>query len=229
MGGEGVNWVGKAPFTGNRHIFQNLGEGTYFHSGYMAIRQAIAANVNITYKILFNDAVAMTGGQPVDGVISVPAIASQVHAEGIRRGSLPCLDKIRVEAGLLFYPYDMTEENSVWEVGLDWALSKKGADYRGREAAMALKGKEKVKVMGLVADHDDALEGEETLLMNGQEVGVVNSPVYSHRMGKSLSLIHVTPEAAKPGTKLQVKGNISCGATVASIPFYDPEKTRTHG
>lgn len=94
---------------------------------------------------------------------------------------------------------------------------------------MALRGKEKVKVMGLVADHDDALEGDETLLMNGQEVGVVNSPVYSHRMGKSLSLVHVTPEAAAPGTKLQVKGNISCGATVASIPFYDPEKTRTHG
>ncbi len=85
MGGEGVNWVGKSRFTGNRHIFQNLGEGTYFHSGYMAIRQAIAANVNITYKILFNDAVAMTGGQPVDGVISVPAIANQVRAEGAKK------------------------------------------------------------------------------------------------------------------------------------------------
>lgn len=85
MGGEGVNWVGKSRFTGNHHIFQNLGEGTYFHSGYMAIRQAIAANINITYKILFNDAVAMTGGQPVDGAISVPAIANQVHSEGVKR------------------------------------------------------------------------------------------------------------------------------------------------
>ena len=80
MGGEGVNWVGKSRFTGNRHIFQNLGEGTYFHSGYMAIRQAQAAGTNITYKILFNDAVAMTGGQPVDGTISVPAIAYQVRS-----------------------------------------------------------------------------------------------------------------------------------------------------
>jgi indolepyruvate ferredoxin oxidoreductase len=85
MGGEGVNWVGKSRFIGNQHIFQNLGEGTYFHSGYMAIRQAQAAKTNITYKILFNDAVAMTGGQPVDGVISVPAIANQVRSEGISR------------------------------------------------------------------------------------------------------------------------------------------------
>ncbi len=85
MGGEGVNWVGKSRFTGNGHIFQNLGEGTYFHSGYMAIRQALAANTNITYKILFNDAVAMTGGQPVDGTISVPAIANQVRSEGVKR------------------------------------------------------------------------------------------------------------------------------------------------
>jgi len=85
MGGEGVNWVGKSRFIGNRHIFQNLGEGTYFHSGYMAIRQAQAAGTNITYKILFNDAVAMTGGQPVDGVITVPAIANQVRSEGVQR------------------------------------------------------------------------------------------------------------------------------------------------
>ena len=112
MGGEGVNWVGKSRFTGNRHIFQNLGEGTYFHSGYMAIRQAIAANVNITYKILFNDAVAMTGGQPVDGVISVPAIASQVHAEGARKVVVVSdepekyLDKTSFPADTQFYHRD---------------------------------------------------------------------------------------------------------------------------
>ncbi len=85
MGGEGVNWIGKSRYTGNPHVFQNLGEGTYFHSGSMAIRQAIAAGINITYKILFNDAVAMTGGQPVDGQITVPMIANQVTAEGVRR------------------------------------------------------------------------------------------------------------------------------------------------
>ena len=85
MGGEGANWIGEAPFSNRPHVFQNLGDGTYNHSGYMAIRAAIAAGVNITYKILFNDAVAMTGGQPNDGGLTVPQIARQVAAEGARR------------------------------------------------------------------------------------------------------------------------------------------------
>ena len=85
MGGEGVPWVAASKFTGNRHMFQNLGEGTWYHSGSLAIRQAVAAGTNITYKILFNDAVAMTGGQPVDGPVSVAGIAQTCRAEGVGR------------------------------------------------------------------------------------------------------------------------------------------------
>ncbi|KGF71221.1 pyruvate ferredoxin oxidoreductase, partial [Hoeflea sp. BAL378] len=88
MGGEGVNWAASSRFTGKGHIFQNLGEGTWYHSGSMAIRQAIAAKANITYKILYNDAVAMTGGQPVDGPVSVQAIAHICRAEGVERIAL---------------------------------------------------------------------------------------------------------------------------------------------
>ncbi len=82
MGGEGVPWVAASRFVAEPHVFQNLGDGTYYHSGYLAVRQAIAAKANITYKILYNDAVAMTGGQPVDGGLSVPQIVQQVLSEG---------------------------------------------------------------------------------------------------------------------------------------------------
>ena len=85
MGGEGANWVGEAPFSKRSHIFQNLGDGTYNHSGILAIRYAIAAQTTMTYKILFNDAVAMTGGQHHEGGLSVDQIARQVAAEGVKR------------------------------------------------------------------------------------------------------------------------------------------------
>src|SRR3979409_1910651 len=84
MGGEGANWIGEAPFSKRGHVFQNLGDGTYNHSGYMAIRAVIASGVNITYKILYNDAVAMTGGQKNDGGLDVPVVARQVAAEGAK-------------------------------------------------------------------------------------------------------------------------------------------------
>ncbi len=102
MGGEGMNWLGLARFTGTKHVFQNLGDGTYYHSGLLAIRAAIASGVNITYKILFNDAVAMTGGQPVDGPISPGEIAYQVLHEGARKVVLVTDDPTRYagQAGL---------------------------------------------------------------------------------------------------------------------------------
>ncbi len=85
MGGEGVPWVGQSDFTEEQHVFANLGDGTYYHSGILAIRQSLGADVNITYKILFNAAVAMTGGQPVDGPLTIQGLSQQLQGEGVKR------------------------------------------------------------------------------------------------------------------------------------------------
>lgn len=105
MGGEGVDWVSHAMFTRVPHVFQNLGDGTYYHSGYLAIRQAVAAGTRMTYKILFNDAVAMTGGQPVDGIITVDGIARQVEAEGVKKVVVLSDDIRKYDAGRDRFPH----------------------------------------------------------------------------------------------------------------------------
>lgn len=99
MGGEGANWIGEAPFSKRGHVFQNIGDGTYNHSGIMAIRWAIAAKVNITYKILYNDAVAMTGGQRNDGDLSVGKIARTMAAEGVARIAIVTDEPFKYDPG----------------------------------------------------------------------------------------------------------------------------------
>jgi indolepyruvate ferredoxin oxidoreductase len=103
MGAEGATWIGAAPFTSEKHVFANLGDGTYYHSGLLAIRAAVAGKVNITYKILYNDAVAMTGGQTVDGPIDPAMISRQIAAEGVH----PIIV--------------VTDEPDKYPAGVDWA------------------------------------------------------------------------------------------------------------
>ena len=151
------------------------------------------------------------------------------EAAGIMPCSFTALDKVRIEAALLFFGYDMTDEHSPWEVGLGFTVNRNKSDFRGKQAVFALQGKERFLPAGIVADHGDALVGGEELKLNGEDVGLVNSPCWSHRMGKSLALVHLRPDATSPGTKLDVvSDDLSCRAVVEAIPFFDAEKTRTH-
>lgn len=152
--------------------------------------------------------------------------------EGAEDGVMPCsftaLDKVRVEAALLFYGYDMNDDHTPWEVGLGFTINRSGGDYRGVEAALAAKGNERFRLAGLSAALDDALPGGESLRVADVDVGTVNSPAWSHRLGKSLALVHLRPDI-EPGTELEIVGeDMTCTGSVEAIPFFDPAKTRTH-
>ncbi|WP_323717712.1 aminomethyltransferase family protein [Paracoccus aminovorans] len=156
-------------------------------------------------------------------------ILGEGESDGIMACSFNCLDKIRIEAGLLFYPYDMSEEFTPWEVGLGWTISRKKPGFLGRDALMAKEGKEKVRIAGVSTGAlTEPMEGGAKLYRDGQEVGVINSPGYSHRMKKSLALVHVDPTIAD-GTILRV-GDAGTGVevTVDPLPFFDPNKANTH-
>ena len=156
-------------------------------------------------------------------------IWDRLVAAGVMPCSFTALDKVRIEAGLLFYGYDMTEDNTPWEVGLGFTVSSTKGDFRGKSAVKAAKGAEKVNNICLDIDHPDMVEGGETLMLDGRRVGTINSPCYSHRMGKSLALAHVQPGLAR-GAVLSVLGSgFTTNATIVSSPIYDPDKTRTHG
>lgn len=164
-------------------------------------------------------------------IFCAASAAGDIWDKLVDAGVMPCsftaLDKVRIEAALLFFGYDMTAEHTPWEVGLGFTVAKNKREFRGKEAVMASKGKERFKGVGIVVNHSDMIVGGETLKLNGEDVGIVNSPGYSHRMEKSLALCHIRPDAATPGTQLEVVGeDATYSAEVSAIPFYDPKKTR---
>ena len=160
-------------------------------------------------------------------------IWDEILGQGANPGVMPCsftaLDKVRIEAALLFFGYDMTAEHTPWEVGLGFTVNRNKGDFRGKQAVLASAGQERFVAAGVVIDHDDALVGGEILKLDGVEVGVINSPCFSHRLNQSLALVHLRPDTKQPGTRLEVASNEFTGtATVAAIPFFDPTKARTH-
>ncbi|MCS3902022.1 aminomethyltransferase [Methylohalomonas lacus] len=153
---------------------------------------------------------------------------------GEDEGVMPCswnaLDISRVEAGLLFFPFDMPEgDTTPWEINYGWSVSDKG-DYRGKDAVMASKGKERFKQAGISVDHTEAMEVGDTIYKDGKEVGRVNSPTFSQHLVQSIALVHLAHEAADLGTALEVEhGGKRYPATVVRTPFYDPMRLRTNG
>ena len=147
---------------------------------------------------------------------------------GIIPCSFNCIDMVRVEAALLFYPYDMTEENTPWEMGLGFTVSKKKrAHFRGKEALMASLGQEKVKTYGVIAECDSAVDADAEVILDGKCVGKVTAPMYSQLSKQSLAMVQLEPSLATPDIELDIKGeNFSCKATTHPLPFYDPDKRK---
>ncbi len=215
MGGEGVNWVGQAPFSTRKHVFQNLGDGTYYHSGLMALRQAVAAKVNITYKILFNDAVAMTGGQPHDGPLSVPEITRQVHAEGVKRIVV------------------VTDEPDKYPRGTDFAP---GVTVHGREHMDAVQ-RDLSTVEGvtvLVYDQECAAEKRRKrkrgLMVDPPKRVMINEAVCEGcgDCGVKSNCLSVVPVETEFGRKRQIDQN-SCNKDYSCLNGFCPSFVTVHG
>jgi len=151
-------------------------------------------------------------------------------AQGLTPISWAGLEKIHIESGLMAYGAEATEENTPWEVDFGWSVSRTKGDFRGREALFALEGKERVKLRGIIAECEGEVEHGAELTRNGEPIGHVTTPAYSEHLGQSLALVHIAPSAAEPGTAIRVNGpTVQCAATVARIPFVDPERKRLRG
>ena len=144
--------------------------------------------------------------------------------------SWACLDIVRVEGALLFFPYDMPEGDvTPWEVGVDWTVDLSKSAFRGKEALARRRGQERFAQVGLEVDHNEAVEPGAKIFKDGKEIGVVNSTTYSRRLMRSLALGHVKPQFKAYGTEVEVRGEAGAlKARVVKTPFYDPLRLRTH-
>lgn len=150
---------------------------------------------------------------------------------GVIAASWNSLDLTRIEAGLLFFPFEMVEgDTTPWEVNMGWGVDiDKAGDYIGKAAVLASRGKERFKQAGVICRAATAVEAGAGIYMDGKQVGVVTSAAYSRYLMQSLALVHIALEFAKAGTAVEIRGKTaSWQAYVAPIPFYDPLRLRTH-
>lgn len=149
---------------------------------------------------------------------------------GVMPASWDSLDLTRIEAGLLFFPYEMPEgDTTPWEVNMGWGVDlDKSDDYIGKAAVLASKGKERFKQAGIICRSSEAVEPGSRITHNGRDIGVVTSASYSKYLMQSLALVHLHPDYLAAGTQLVVEDKQPVKAYVAKIPFYDPMRLRTH-
>ncbi len=169
-----------------------------------------------------------------------PAIWDRIVAEGKAMGIVPAsftaLDWLRVESYLLFYPYDNSQMypfadeppgDTLWELGLDFTVSPGKTGFRGAEEHARLRGKERFKIFGVVAETEEVLDAGDALFADGDKVGVVTCGMYSRQTGRSLAIARMSVDAARSGTPLEVRGKaVQCRARAEPIAFDDPKKTK---
>jgi aminomethyltransferase len=160
-------------------------------------------------------------------------IWDSILAAGKDKGVMPvswsCLDIVRVEGGLLFFPFDMTHgDTTPWEVRADWTVDLSKPDFIGKQALINKKGKERSVIVGLEVAHPDAVTPLSKITSGGKEVGVVTSTTFSRHLMKSLAMAQVHPDLTRLGTELIIHDGGDLKATVVQMPFYDPMRLKTH-
>ena len=157
------------------------------------------------------------------------SILAAGKTKGVMPASWSCLDIIRVEGGLLFFPYDMPHgDTTPWEMKADWAVDLTKSDFVGKQALIAKRGHERSVITGLDVFHSEAVPPLSKITANGRQVGVVTSTAYSRHLMKSLALAQIEPTHTRLGTELVVHGDTDHKAVVVQMPFYDPMRLRTH-